>query len=95
MSIDLATRLNLSIDLVTMLNLISATLAFVAAYWWRKAALVKTPKHMPAPAAMIDFNWLTEPLLAQAHYNKRGARSAAWAALLQGAAILVSMLRPT
>jgi hypothetical protein len=57
--------------------------AFAAAMCWLKVAFVVTPKRN-LTVDMTNFDWLTEPLIEQASWNKWGAIFAAAAALMQG-----------
>ena len=73
-----------------ILNSASAVSAALAAYFWWKVAVEKTPTYKELTADITNFDWLTKPLAAQAGNNRAGAAFSGVAAALQ---VLVSVLK--
>ena len=59
----------------------AAAFGLASAYFWIRAAMIRTPNSMGLTVDMTNFDWLTKPLTKQAIYNSKAAICAAVAAL--------------
>ena len=89
--------------LISVLNLLSAAAAFVAAYFWHRSTTILAPyepeKHKNEPSygsMVLDkngklFDGATTAFI-QAQANRRGALAAGTAAAIQGVSLLVQAI---